>query len=132
MITIRICRLAKISLIKGELRFRNQKMRRILLLKPLLVEISAISRAGVLFLLVPRARIKGPLILFGEAEKKAHFYTRRLTVNVLFCFVLSCFFVFCFFFFNCASISDSLNGSAHIGTEISRQRKHTFLNLCRI
>ena len=87
-------------------------MRRILLLKPLLVEISAISRAGVsLFYFVPRSGIKGPLILFGEAKKKAHFYTRRLTVSVLFCFVLFCF----FFLLIYASISDSLNGLAHIG-----------------
>ena len=87
-------------------------------------------QAFFFFHLDPRAsaRIKGPLILFGEAKKEAHFYTRRLTVSVLFCFVLFCF----VFFFNYASISDSLNGSAHIGTEISHQRKHTFFNLYRI
>ena len=38
----------------------------------------------------------------------------------MFCFVLFG------FFFNYASISDSLNGSAHIGTEISQQRRHIF------
>jgi len=50
-------------------------------------------------------------------------------MSAFFAFVL---FRLFFFFFHYASISDTLNGSAHIETDISYQHEHTFLNLFRV
>ena len=78
---------------------------------------------SVFFLFLSNPPTRGPKVPYFFAARQ-----RRKLISIP-AFVL---FRLFFFFFHYASISDTLNGSAHIGSDISHQHEHTFLNLFRV
>ena len=88
------------------------------------ISLSRVPAASLFFLIfLTNPPTRGPKVPYFFAARQ-----RRKLISIP-AFVL---FRLFFFFFHYAGISDTLNGSAHIGSDISHQHEHTFLNLFRV